>query len=278
MQHSFSIGHTVPLTRKNSSENHSSASRNMQFLSDHLAWCCLEGQTWGPFHTPPFPHVQVSGLGVVPKKNGKFRVIHDISSPHGNSVNDAIPPGVFSLQYESVDTAVNTIMKLGRESYLTNIDIRNAFRLCPVAPADMHLLGIKWAGQYYFERVLPFGLRSSPFIFDKLASAINWIFANTCYLEHVMHYLDDFLDVCLRTFTWLTITRHFSLTHSPICISPGRQRRWKARPQSRRSSAKSWTQMRLKYAVQKTSGSGSIASSLTRLHQQDSSSANLHPC
>ena len=81
MQHGFSIGHTVPLTRKNSSENHPSASRNMQFVSDHLAWCCLEGQTWGPFHTLPFPHVQVSGLGVVPKKNGKFRIIHDLSSP-----------------------------------------------------------------------------------------------------------------------------------------------------------------------------------------------------
>ena len=177
-----------------------------------------------------------------------------------------------------MDTAVNAIMKLGWESYLTNIDIRNAFCLCSVAPADMHLLGIKWAGQYYFEWVLPFGLRSSPFIFDKLASAINWILADTCHLEHVMHYLDDFLDVCPRTFTWLTITRHFSLTHSPICTSPWRPRRWKARPRSWRSSTKSWTQMPLKYAVQKTSGSGSIASSLTRSHQQDSSSANLRPC
>ena len=61
MQHGFPIGHTVSLTRKISSGNHPSASRNMQFVSDHLAWCCLEGQTWGPFHTPPLPHVQVSG-------------------------------------------------------------------------------------------------------------------------------------------------------------------------------------------------------------------------
>ena len=160
MQHGFPTGHTVPLTRKISSEYDSSASRNMQFVSDHLSWCCLEGQTWGPFHTPPFPHVQVSGLGVVQKKNGKFRVIHDLSFPRGNSVNDAIPPGAFSLQYESVDTSVKAIMKLGREPYLTNIDIRNACRLCAVTPAGMHLLGIKWAGQYYFAQVLPFGLRS----------------------------------------------------------------------------------------------------------------------
>ena len=135
----------------------------------------------------------------MPKKNGKFRVIHDLSSPMGIALptqSPSPPPSVFSLQYESVDTAVNTIMKLGRESHLTNIDIRNACRLCSVAPTDMHLLRIKWAGQYYFERVLPFGLRSSPFIFDKLTSAINWTLTDTCNLEHVMHYLDDFLDVC----------------------------------------------------------------------------------
>ena len=35
------------------------------------------------------------------------------SPPHGNSVNDAIPPSAFSLQYESVDTAINAIMELG---------------------------------------------------------------------------------------------------------------------------------------------------------------------
>ena len=52
MQHGFPIGHTVSLTRKLSSENHPSASRNMLFVSDHLPWCCLEGQAWGPFPRP----------------------------------------------------------------------------------------------------------------------------------------------------------------------------------------------------------------------------------
>ena len=33
-----------------------------------------------------------------------------------------------------------------------------------------------------------------------------------------------------RTFTWQTTTRHFSLTHSPICTSLWRRRRWKACP------------------------------------------------
>ena len=80
--------------------------------------------------------MQVSGLGTVPKSTGKLRLIHDLSSPDGSNVNDRIPQGAYSLQYESVDTPISSIMRLGRGSYLTKVDIRNAFRLCPVTPAD----------------------------------------------------------------------------------------------------------------------------------------------
>lgn len=195
MRQGFRIGHAAPLVRIMHSQNHPSSLCNSQFVSTYLDSCCVEGQTWGPFDSPPFTTYQCSGLGVIPKKNGKFRVIHDLSSPQGSSVNDAIPPKDFSLQYESVDTAINYIMHLGKGSLLTKVDIRNAFRLCPVNPADIHLLGINWQGQYFFERVLPFGLRSSPYIFDRFASALEWILRDTCHLAHVMHYLDDFLDV-----------------------------------------------------------------------------------
>jgi len=82
------------------------------------------------------------------------------------------------------------------QSPSTKVDIRNAFRLCPVAPSDWHLLGIKWNGLFYHEKVLPFGLRSSPCIFNKFATSLNWILKNICKLAHIMHYLDDFLDVC----------------------------------------------------------------------------------
>jgi len=103
--------------------------------------------------------MRCSGLGVVPKKNGKLRVIH-----HDHS-----------LQYIRVDDAIKRILSIGKGALLTKLDIRNAFRLIPVRPEDWHLLGICWQQQYYYERVLPFGLRSSPFIFDRVATAIEWI-------------------------------------------------------------------------------------------------------
>ena len=48
---------------------------------------------------------------------------------------------------------------------------------------------------FYYDRVLPFGLRSAPFIFNSFADSIEWILQYTCHLDAVMHYLDDFLDV-----------------------------------------------------------------------------------
>ena len=74
---------------------------------------------------------------------------------------------------------------------MAKVDIKSAFCLCPVHPSDHHLLGMKWRGQYLFDRVLPFGLRSAPFIFNCLAEAIEWV-AGQEGVPHIHHYLDDF--------------------------------------------------------------------------------------
>ena len=144
MQHGFSIGHTVLyllLVKTVQKTIHLllETCNLYQTTLPCVAWRAKHGVRFIPLlsHMFKFPAWVLCRRKTV---NSGSSMTSPPPPPHGNSVNDAIPPGVFSLQYESVDTAVNTIMKLGRESYLTNIDIRNAFRLCPVAPADMHLL------------------------------------------------------------------------------------------------------------------------------------------
>ena len=59
------------------------------------------GWVAGPFPSPPLPNLQVSSFGVIPKKGqpGKWRLIVDLSSPHGSSVNDGIDPDEFSMHY-----------------------------------------------------------------------------------------------------------------------------------------------------------------------------------
>lgn len=76
-----------------------------------------------------------------------------------------------------------------RQWYLTG---ESAFRNVPVHPHDRHLLGMRWNGQLYIGTVLPFGLCSSPEIFNCIADALQWIAKQrgTSYLDH---YLDDFI-------------------------------------------------------------------------------------
>ena len=57
---------------------------------------------------PMASNIQVSPFGVIPKPHqpGKWRLILDLSSPHGRSVNDGIDPQLCSLSYARLDDAV----------------------------------------------------------------------------------------------------------------------------------------------------------------------------
>ena len=52
---------------------------------------------------------------------------------------------------------------------------------------------MKWDGKYYYDKVLPFGLRSAPFIFNQLSDATEWILACDLPISHADKILDDFL-------------------------------------------------------------------------------------
>ena len=91
-----------------------------------------------------------------------------------------------------MDNAVAIIQRLGRDTQLVKLDIKDAYRIVPIHPADHHLLGILWRGQTYIDQSLPFGLRSAPKLFSAVADLIAWALA--CQgVTHQLHYLDDFL-------------------------------------------------------------------------------------
>ena len=188
---------------------------------------CTAGRLAGPYTTPPLPHFRCSGLGVVPKKDGSWRVIYHLSAPHSRSINDFIDPSRFSLSYCTVDHAIAIINKLGPRCLLGKIDLKNAFRLIPVRRQDWHLLGIQWQGSYYVDKCLLFGLRSAPYLFNLLTEAMEWILTHNYGVGHLIHYLDDFFTAGEPNST--TCSQHMSsiVTRSAPLSS---LRKWRGLP------------------------------------------------
>ena len=147
------------------------------------------------FQTPTSASMlHISRIGVIPKPHqpGKWRLITDLSSPKGGSVNDGVSPGLCSVSYASVDDAVRCVMSLGKGALLAKFDIASAYRIIPVHPEDRRLLGVRWRGKLLADGALPFGLRSAPKLFTAVANALLWIIGRHGG-SHAMHYLDDFL-------------------------------------------------------------------------------------
>ena len=95
------------------------------------------GRVGGPFPPPPFSNLQVSPLGLVPKKNpGEFRLIHHLSHPEGSSVNDHIPHELCTVQYQTIDNAISAIKEIGVGALLAKTDLENAYKQVPVHPDD----------------------------------------------------------------------------------------------------------------------------------------------
>ena len=156
-----------------------------------------KGFVIGPFTVSPFQSWRVNPLGLVKGKfSNKLRLIYDLSAPHCSAVpslNSLIPSEEFSLKYASIDQAIQQVIEVGQGAWLSKADIADAFKLLPIAPSLWQWHGIKWRELYYFATRLTFGSKSSPWLFDVFAQALEWILVHEERCHAVIHYLGDFL-------------------------------------------------------------------------------------
>ena len=149
-------------------------------------------------HVVPFEgnQMHISPIGAIPKWNkpGKWRLIVDLSSPAGASINDGISPELSSVSYVSGDHLSSLVLSAGSGAFLVKADIKEAYRMLPVHPHDQPTLGVQWEGVMYTDSALPFGLRSAPKIFSAVADALQWILVQKG-ITNLLHYLDDFIFV-----------------------------------------------------------------------------------
>ena len=138
-----------------------STSLQPSVIDDFLHPKLAKGRVADPFSSPPLAHLHISSFGVIPKKHqpGKWRLILDLSSPGGHSVNDGIRKDPFTVQYMKVDDIIDRIMTLGRGTLLAKVDVESAYRIIPVHPNDRYLLGMQWQGNYFVDAISRFELQ-----------------------------------------------------------------------------------------------------------------------
>ena len=124
----FRIGFHGPRDHlRSNSRNHPSALSNPHVVQERLHTELAANRILGPI-TSSSNQPHSSPLGLVPKAHqaNKWRLICDLSAPHGHSVNDGIPTALCSLQYATVHDAVNIINALGRDTQLIKLDLKDA--------------------------------------------------------------------------------------------------------------------------------------------------------
>ena len=189
--HGVDIGYRGRRTLRITSPNFTEGEPEDRAVSVDIANEVSLGRIAGPFASPPFPYYRCSPIKTVAKKGSttKYRVIHHLSYPHGRSVNSCTADWPCPLARFA--QAVDIVRRLGRGCFMAKVDVRAAYRTIAIRPADWPLLGMRWQGRYYFHRTLPFGLRSSCHLWERYATAAEWIITHTFGVRDLLHYVDD---------------------------------------------------------------------------------------
>ena len=202
LSHGFRIGFQRGSPLSSARDNLSSAALHPGIIREYIRKECNLGRMLGPFSSvEALPSLQISKFGVIPKghNTGEWRLITDLSSPHGASVNDGIDPELTSLRYLTIDQVAALAAQHGTGALLAKVDVEAAYRQIPVHPQDRPLQALQWEGSVYVDSQLLFGLRSAPKIFNAVADALEWILCQAG-IPTVRHYLDDFIIIALPDF------------------------------------------------------------------------------
>ena len=122
------------------------------------------------------------------------------------------------MHYASVDDAVKIIKLIGPQCHLPKTDVRSAFRIIPINPADYYLLGMHWKGNYYVYCCLRMGLTSSCRTFEKLSTALEWVARSKLNIPHIIHILDDFLIAADSTHVKLAFNNFWHFVRMWGCL------------------------------------------------------------
>lgn len=226
----FDLGYQGPTDRRTLTKNHKLRAGSQVILWNKLMKEVRLGRTCGPWLLDqlPFDSFIQSPITLIPKKGGEHlegpeatRLIFDLSSPRGSSVNDYTPIEVRKCEYPLFDKSILMALNEGRGAYMCSADCKSAFKQVPLAPdqfkwvvmmCEHPLTGVKY---YFCDKTVCFGSGTSCFLYMKVSNALAHIFRfhtratngdinnflddfQTCKLDKdgCNRYLQIFIDIC----------------------------------------------------------------------------------
>ena len=190
-----------------SCKNHKGATDYPEALHSYISKEQRHSVVMGPYDKIPFrSKVGISPLSTRPKKNTQDRrVILDLSFPPGESVNDGMLKDNYlgfqaKLTFPGVDDYAFRIFSLGQGCMMFKIDLSRYFRQLPLDPGDYSLIGYIIDGKLYFDKVLPMGMRTAPYIAQRVTNAIAFIHRRMTFF--LLNYVDDFVGAENRDKIW----------------------------------------------------------------------------
>ena len=168
-----------------------------------------EGRYAGPYEKVPFKHYIQSPLGLVSKVGGDgMRLIFHLSYPRlksknpseQRSVNANTPPELCTVEYPTIERAIELCLKMGIACGLAKSDLKSAFRILGIHPDDwpwlvmMAISPLDGRKYFFVDKCLPFGAAISCAIFQRFSNALAHIIEFKTGRFNI-NYLDDFLFI-----------------------------------------------------------------------------------
>ena len=174
------------------------------------------GRFAGPFRQIPFDSFSQSPVGLVPKSNGKLRLIFHLSYEFGeeeHSLNYFTPDEWCTVSYQDLDHTIrNCLHMLDSISqseqleglFATKTDLLSTFRVLPLKSHQFCLLIMQATNPktreiaYFVDKCLPFRASISCALFHKFSDALMHITETLLNRKRaITNYLDDFLFIWL---------------------------------------------------------------------------------
>ena len=188
------IGCVGDFRKPGRASNAPSAFDDGEKVSDAIASWCNKGFVYGPVEKKDVPaEAKFNGVMVRPKPNGSARIILNLSSPKGRSVNDGIDSANFPTSMSSTAKWLAVLNKVGKRAKISKVDWAEAYKHIHVSPSDSNLQWFEWLGRSFKEVCLVFGGASSAGIFDRLAKVVLFIVTRRARFpsDQVIQHLDD---------------------------------------------------------------------------------------